>query len=85
MSPLEREMDKMFDDLPPFTYNSIVKYVRNSGKNIQHSPDYMVMKPFERGVNFFYSRLPSQCFSQAPQRKHDLLHQSPLLWKSSEQ
>ena len=23
------------------------------GKNIQHSPDYMVMKPFERGVNFF--------------------------------
>ena len=33
--------------------NTIVKYVRNSGKNIQHSPDYMVMKPFERGVNFF--------------------------------
>ena len=32
---------------------SIVKYVRNSGKNTQHSPDYMVMKPFERGVNFF--------------------------------
>ena len=32
--------------------NTIVKYVRNSGKNIQHSPDYMVMKPFERGVNF---------------------------------
>ena len=51
--PPEKEMDKMLDDLPPFTYNSIVKYVRNSGKNIQHSPDYMVMKPFERGVNFF--------------------------------
>ena len=46
-------MDKLLDDLPPFTYNAIVKYVRNSGKNIQHSPDYMVMKPFERGVNFF--------------------------------
>ena len=30
-----------------------VKYVRNSGKNIQHSPDYMVLKPFEGGVNFF--------------------------------
>lgn len=51
--PPEKEMDKMLDDLPPFTYNSIVKYARNSGKNIQHSPDYMVMKPFERGVNFF--------------------------------
>ena len=46
-------MNKLLDDLPPFTYNAIVKYVRNSGKNIQHSPDYMVMKPFERGVNFF--------------------------------
>ena len=50
--PPKKEMDKMLDDLPPFTYNSIVKYVRNSGKNIQHSPDYMVMKPFQRGVNF---------------------------------
>ena len=46
-------MDKILNDLPPFTFNSIVKYIRNSGKNIQHSPDYMVMKPFERGVNFF--------------------------------
>ena len=45
-------MDKLLDDLPPFTYNAIVKYVRNSGKNIQHSPDYMVMKPFERDVIF---------------------------------
>lgn len=52
--PPEKEMDNMLDDLSPFTYNSIVKYVRNSGKNIQHSPDYMVMKLFERGVNFFY-------------------------------
>ena len=51
--PSEKNMDKLLDDLPPFTYNTIVKYVRNSGKNIQHSPDYMVMKPFERGVNFF--------------------------------
>ena len=50
--PSEKNMDKLLDDLPPFTYNTIVKYVRNSGKNIQHSPDYMVMKPFERGVNF---------------------------------
>jgi len=50
--PPEKELDKRLDDLPPFTYNSIVKYVRNSGKNIQHSLDYMVMKPFERGVNF---------------------------------
>ena len=45
-------MDKLLDDLTPFTYNTIVNYVRNSGKNIQHSPDYMVMKPFESGVNF---------------------------------
>ena len=52
--PSEKNMDKLLDDLPPFTYNTIVKYVRNSGKNIQYSPDYMVMKPFERGVNFFY-------------------------------
>ena len=44
--PSEKNMDKLLDDLPPFTYNTIVKYVRNSGKNIQHSPDYMVMKPF---------------------------------------
>ena len=51
--PPEKEMDKILDDLPPFTYNTIVKYVRNSGKNIQNSPHYMVMKPFERGVNFF--------------------------------
>ena len=51
--PSEKNMDKLLDDLSPFTYNAIVKYVRNSGKNIQHSPDYMVMKPFERGVNFF--------------------------------
>ena len=51
--PQEKDMDKMLDDLPPFTFNSIVKYVRNSGKNMQHSPDYMVIKPFERGVNFF--------------------------------
>ena len=52
--PSEKNMDKLLDDLPPFTYNTIVKYVRNSSKNIQHSSDYMVMKPFERGVNFFY-------------------------------
>ena len=51
--PSEKNMDKLLDDLSPFTYNTIVKYVRNSGKNIQHYPDYMVMKPFERGVNFF--------------------------------
>ena len=44
--PSEKNMDKLLDDLPPFTYNTIVKYVRNSGKNIQHSPDYMVMNPF---------------------------------------
>ena len=50
--PQEKDMDKMLDGLPPFTFNSIVKYIRNSGKNIQHSPDYMVMKPLERGVNF---------------------------------
>ena len=31
----------------PFTYIYIVKYVRNSGKIIQHSPDYVVIKPFE--------------------------------------
>ena len=31
-------MDKLLNDLPPFTYNTIVKYVRNAGKNIQHSP-----------------------------------------------
>ena len=41
-------MGKILDDIPTFTYNSIVKYVRNSGKNIQHSPDYIVMKPFEQ-------------------------------------
>ena len=39
----EKEMNRMLDDLPRFTYNSIVT-----------SPDYMEMKPFERhrGVNF---------------------------------
>ena len=37
----------------PFTVNSIVNYIRNSGKNIQLCPIYMVMKPFERGVDFF--------------------------------
>ena len=35
--PSENNMDKLLDDLPPFTYNTIVKYVRNTGKNIQHS------------------------------------------------
>ena len=30
--PSEKNMDKLLDDLPPFTYNTIVKYVRNSGK-----------------------------------------------------
>ena len=32
--PQEKDADKMLDDLPPFTLNSIVKYMRNSGKNI---------------------------------------------------
>ena len=50
--PSEKNMDKLLDDLSPFTCNTIVKYVPNSGKNIQHYPDYMVMKPFEGGVNF---------------------------------
>ena len=45
-----RKMDKMLGAFPPFTYNSVVKYVRNSGKIIQHSPDYVVIKPFERVV-----------------------------------
>ena len=35
--PSENNMDKLLDNLPPFTYNTIVKYVRNTGKNIQHS------------------------------------------------
>ena len=35
--PSEKNMDKLLDDLPPFTYNTIVKYVRNAGKNIQRS------------------------------------------------
>ena len=30
-----------------------MRYVQTSGKNIQSAPDYMVMKPFERGVSFF--------------------------------
>ena len=52
--PPERNMTKIFDGLPPFKINSIVKYVRtSSGENIKQSPDYMVMKFFERGVNFF--------------------------------
>ena len=38
--PSEKNMDKLLDDLPPFTYNTIVKYVRNSGKNIQHSLEF---------------------------------------------
>ena len=50
--PPEGNMTKSLDGLPPFTFNSIVRYVRTSGKNIKHTPDYMVMKPFERGVNF---------------------------------
>ena len=51
--PSEKDMKKFLDGLPPFTYNSVVKYVRTSGKSIQQSPDCMVMKPFERGVNIF--------------------------------
>ena len=51
--PSEKDMDKSLNNLPPFTFNSIVKYIRNSGKSIQQAPDYMVVKPFERGVNFF--------------------------------
>ena len=51
--PSEKDMKKCLDGLPPFTYNWVLKYVRTSGKSIQQSPDYMVMKPFERGVNFF--------------------------------
>lgn len=51
--PPEKDMNKSLDNLPPFTFNSIVKYIRNSGNSIQQSPDYMVVKPFERGVNFF--------------------------------
>ena len=51
--PLEKDMIKYLDGLPPFTFYSIVRYVRTSGKNIQQTADYMVMKPFERGVNFF--------------------------------
>ena len=35
--PSEKNVDKLLDDLPPFTKNTIVKYVRNTGKNIQHS------------------------------------------------
>ena len=38
--PSEKNMDKLLDDLPPLTYNTIVKYVRNSGKNIQHSLEF---------------------------------------------
>ena len=51
--PSEKEMDKSLNNLPPFTFNSIVKYIRNSGKSIQQAPDYMVVKPFEREANFF--------------------------------
>ena len=32
--PSEKTMVKLLDDLPPFTYNTIVKYVRKTGKNI---------------------------------------------------
>ena len=46
-------MIKYLDGLPPFTFYSIARYVRTSGKNIQQTADYMVIKPFERGVNFF--------------------------------
>ena len=51
--PSQKNMDKLLDNLPPFKYNTIVKYVQNSGKNIQPSLNCMVMKPFERGVNLF--------------------------------
>lgn len=46
-------MDKMLNDFFFFIFNFIVKYIRNFGKNIQYFFDYMVMKSFERGVNFF--------------------------------
>ena len=40
------------DGLPPFTFlHSIVRHVRKSGKRMQKCADYMVIKPFERGVN----------------------------------
>ena len=50
--PETGSMTKVLDGLPPFTFNSIVRHVRKSGKRMQKCADYMVIKPFERGVNF---------------------------------
>ena len=44
---------KCWTTFPPSLSIPLSLYVRNSGKNMQHSPDYMVLKPFEGGVNFF--------------------------------
>ena len=34
----ENNIDKLLDNLPPFTYNTIVKYVRNTCKNSSAFP-----------------------------------------------
>ena len=52
--PDSKNMTKQLAGLPPFTFNSIIKFVHKSGKRLsQNSRDYVAMKPFERGVNFF--------------------------------
>ena len=48
-----RSMTKSLNGLHPFTFNAIVRHVQKSGKRMPKSPDYMAMKPFERGVNCF--------------------------------
>ena len=53
----EKDVKKCLDCFPQLTYHSVIKYVCTSGKSIQQTPEYMVMKPFERGVNLFINSI----------------------------
>ena len=50
--PETGSMTKELDGLPSFTFNSIVRHLRKSGKRMKKCAEYMVIKPFERAVNF---------------------------------
>lgn len=51
--PQENDMDKMLNDLPPSLSILLSSILETLVKIFSTPPDYMVMKPFEGGVNFF--------------------------------
>ena len=81
--PSEKNMDKLLDDLSPFTYNAIEKNGRNSGKSIHHSPDYILMKPFHGGVSFVMKDTFIMPGSRITKRAKPFISY-PLLPKSTE-